>query len=160
MAAFVLLSILAGIRSGADAEAAFQVFVIGILVMLSLHDLERRLIPNRIVVPAWVVVLLANTAIHPHRWREWLLSGFGAGLFFLVVALVSRGGLGMGDVKLALLMGAALGRDVVPALLIGTFAAAVVAAAILLREGSAARKRAIPLGPFLAAGVIVVLLLF
>ncbi len=64
----------------------------------------------------------------------------------------------MGDVKLALLIGAVLGRSVIAALLLGTLAAGVVSAALLLTHGSDARKRAIPLGPFLAAGAIVVLL--
>jgi leader peptidase (prepilin peptidase)/N-methyltransferase len=72
--------------------------------------------------------------------------------------LVYRGGLGMGDVKLVAFIGAALGENVVAALVIGTLLSAVVAGAILFREGSAARKRAIPLGPFLAAGAIIVLL--
>jgi leader peptidase (prepilin peptidase) / N-methyltransferase len=153
------LSLLGAIRYGFHAETIVVVFVIVVLVEISRHDLERRIIPNRIVVPAWIAVLLAHLAIHPHHWLEWIGGSLGAGLFFLVVALAYPAGLGMGDVKLALLIGAALGWAVVPALLFGTFAAAAVAAVILLREGSAARKRAIPLGPFLAAGAIIVLLL-
>jgi prepilin signal peptidase PulO-like enzyme (type II secretory pathway) len=152
------LSLLAAIRYGMDADAVVAIFVLSVLVVVSRHDLERRIIPNRIVLPAWVIVLVANIALHPSKWREWLVASFGAGLFFLVVALAYRGGLGMGDVKFVALIGAALGRDVVTALVIGTFAAAAVAAVILLREGSAGRKRAIPLGPFLALGAAVVLL--
>jgi prepilin signal peptidase PulO-like enzyme (type II secretory pathway) len=64
----------------------------------------------------------------------------------------------MGDVKLALLIGAAVGYAVVTALFLGTLAAGVVAAVMLFKQGSAARKSAIPLGPFLAAGAIVVFL--
>jgi len=152
------LSLLAAIRYGVHAETLVVIFVICTLVLISRRDLEEKIIPNRIVVPAWIAVLCAHLALHPHHWLEWLVSSFGAGLFFLVVVLAYPGGMGMGDVKLALLIGAALGYAVVSALLLGTLAAGLVAAVMLFREGSAARKRAIPLGPFLAAGALLVLL--
>jgi len=150
--------LLGAIRYGFHAETVVVVFVIVVLVEISRHDLERRIIPNRIVVPAWIAVLLAHLAIHPHHWAEWIGGSLAAGLFFLVVALAYPAGLGMGDVKLALLIGAALGWSVTAALLLGTLAAGIAAGVILFREGSAGRKRTIPLGPFLAAGAIVVLL--
>jgi leader peptidase (prepilin peptidase)/N-methyltransferase len=152
------LSLLAAIRYGVRAETPVIIFVISVLVVISRVDLERRIIPNRIVLPAWIAVLLAHLAIHPAHWLEWLVASFGAGLFFLVIALIYPAGLGMGDVKLALLIGAALGWAVVAALLLGTLAAGVLGAILLFKEGSSARKRAIPLGPFLAGGAIVVLL--
>ena len=152
------LSLLGAIRYGLQLETVVVVFVISVLVVISRHDLERRIIPNRIVIPAWIAVLLAHLALHPSHWVEWLTASFGAGLFFLVIALIYPAGLGMGDVKLALFIGAAIGWAVVTALLFGTLAAGVVAAVMLFKEGSAARKRAIPLGPFLAAGAILVLL--
>jgi prepilin signal peptidase PulO-like enzyme (type II secretory pathway) len=152
------LSLLALIRYGISGDGLVAVFVIAVLVVLSGHDLKRRIIPNRIVLPAAAVVLVANVALHSDRWYEWLLASLGAGLFFLVFALARRGALGMGDVKLALFLGAALGEDVIVALIVGTLAAAALGIAILVREGSEGRKRAIPLGPFLAGGAIVVLL--
>jgi leader peptidase (prepilin peptidase) / N-methyltransferase len=152
------LSLLAVIRYGASGEAAVSVCGLCVLVVLSRHDLERRVIPNRIVVPAWIAILVARLAIDPDRWAEWIVGSVAAGAFFLVFALARPGGLGLGDVKLALLIGALLGWDVVPALLIGTLASAAFAIALLIREGAAARKRTIPLGPFLAAGAIVTLL--
>jgi leader peptidase (prepilin peptidase)/N-methyltransferase len=158
LAVAAFLGLLGAIRYGVQAETIVVVFVIATLVVISRHDLERQVIPNRIVVPAWIAVLLAHLALHPRDWLEWLVASFGAGAFFLVVALAYPAGLGMGDVKLALLIGAALGWAVVTALFIGTIAAGFVAAVMLLREGSTARKRAIPLGPFLAGGAIVVLL--
>ena len=157
LAAF--LSLLGAIRYGVHAETLVVIFVICTLVVISRHDLERRIIPNRIVLPAWIAVLLAHLALHPHHWIEWLVASFGAALFFLAVQLAYPAGLGMGDVKLALLIGAALGYAVVSALVLGTVAAGVVAAVMLFKEGSSARKRAIPLGPFLAGGALVVLLL-
>ena len=87
------LSLLAAIRYGIHAETLVQIVFICVLVAISRVDLERRIIPNRIVVPAWIAVLLAHLAIHPHHWVEWLVASFGAGLFFLVVALVYPGGL-------------------------------------------------------------------
>ena len=140
------LSLLGAIRYGIHAETFVVVFVIAVLVVISRHDLERHIIPNRLVVPAWIVVLLAQLAIYPHRWLEWTLGSLGAGLFFLVVLLAYPAGLGMGDVKLALLLGAALGWAVVAALLIGTLAAGVVSLGLLIAYGSSARKRAIPFG--------------
>ncbi len=152
------LALLGAIRYGVQAETLVVVTVIAVLVVISRHDLERHIIPNRIVVPAWIGVLLAHLILHPDQWREWLVASFGAGLFFLVVLLAYPAGLGMGDVKLALLIGAALGWGAAGALFLGTLAAGILSAVLLFREGSSARKRAIPLGPFLAAGAIVVLL--
>jgi leader peptidase (prepilin peptidase) / N-methyltransferase len=153
-----LLSLLALIRYGVSGEGILAAFVVAVLVVLSRHDLERRVIPNRIVLPATGIVLVANLALNSSRWYEWLLASLGAAGFFFVFAVARRGALGMGDVKLAALLGAALGEDVIQALILGTLAAAAFGIAILVREGKEGRKRAIPLGPFLAAGAIVVLL--
>ena len=158
IAVAAFLSLLGAIRYGVHAETLIVVFTICVLVVISRHDFERRIIPNRIVLPAWIAVLLAHLAIHPAHWLEFLVASFGAGLFFLVIALAYPAGLGMGDVKLALLIGAALGWAVVGALVLGTLSAGVFGAILLFKEGSSARKRAIPLGPFLAGGAIVVLL--
>jgi leader peptidase (prepilin peptidase)/N-methyltransferase len=158
MALAAFLSLLGVIRYGVRAETLVVVFAIVTLVEISRHDLQRHIIPNRIVVPAWLAVLAAHLALHPHHWLEFLVASFGAGLFFLAVALAYPAGLGMGDVKLCLFIGALLGWGVVAALFLGTLAAGLVSAVMLFREGSAARKRAIPLGPFLAGGAVVVLL--
>ena len=73
--------------------------------------------------------------------------------------MIVPAGFGMGDVKLMLLLGAALGAAVLPALLLGTLAGGVAAVIVLLREGGGARRKAIPYGPFLAFGAIAVMLL-
>jgi leader peptidase (prepilin peptidase) / N-methyltransferase len=158
IAAAAFLSLLGAIRYGMHMETLVVIFVISVLVVISRIDLEHRIIPNRIVVPAWIAVLLAQIAIYPGHWVQWVVASFGAGLFFLAVALAYPAGLGMGDVKLALLIGAALGWPVLTALFLGTLASGLVAGIMLFKEGSSARKRAIPLGPFLAGGAIVVLL--
>ena len=91
LAAF--LSLLGAIRYGLHAEAVVVVFVIAVLVVISRHDLERHIIPNRIVVPAWIATLLAQIVIAPHHWLEWIVASFGAGAFFLVIQLAYPAGL-------------------------------------------------------------------
>ena len=151
-AALVVACVLA---FGATAYTALASFFVIVLVTLSAADLRYRLVPNRIVLPSAAIVLVAHTAIDPSV--EWVLAALGASTFLLVAALVHPKGLGMGDVKLALLLGAMLGVDVVVALMIGFLAALIPSAVLLARHGSGARKMAIPLVPFLALGAVVAL---
>lgn len=129
-----------------------------VLVRLSYIDATTRRLPNRIVLPAAAAVLALRLATAPDQWPVWLGASFGAAAILLIVALARPGGLGMGDVKLMLLLGAALGSGIFGALVIGTAAAAVVGVALIARHGLAARARTIPLGPFLAFGAVVILL--
>jgi len=122
---------------------------------VSAIDLEHRIIPNRIVLPATVVVLVANTLRDPSP--QWALAALGASAFLLTAALIYPAGMGMGDVKLALLMGAALGVTVPVALMAGMTAAMVPSLVLFARHGSKARKMGIPFGPFLAIGSVVAL---
>jgi leader peptidase (prepilin peptidase)/N-methyltransferase len=78
-------------------------------------------------------------------------------LFFLLAALAYPGGMGMGDVKLAFLLGVGLGRTVPVAVMIGMISALVPSVILLARHGGAARKMAIPFGPFLALGGVIAL---
>lgn len=125
------------------------------LVAVSATDVERRIIPNRIVLPATVLVLAGNTILHPSV--EWAAAGLGASGFLLLAALAYPAGMGMGDVKLALLMGVALGRTVPIAMMIGMLSALVPSFVLLARHGKAARKMGIPFGPFLALGGVTAL---
>jgi leader peptidase (prepilin peptidase)/N-methyltransferase len=138
---------------GLSWDAAVAVLFCSALVAVTVTDFERRIIPNKIVVPSAAVVLVAQTLLEPSV--EWALAGFGAAAFLLVAALAYPAGMGMGDVKLALLMGVMLGRVVPVALMIGMIAALVPAVVLFARHGSAARKMAIPFGPFLAFGGVV-----
>jgi leader peptidase (prepilin peptidase)/N-methyltransferase len=126
-----------------------------VLVAVTATDLMHRIIPNRIVVPAAVVILVAQTALEPSP--QWALAALGASGFLFLAVLAYPAGMGMGDVKLALVMGAALGKTVPVALMLGMLAALVPAVILLARHGSAARKMGIPFGPFLALGSIVAL---
>jgi leader peptidase (prepilin peptidase)/N-methyltransferase len=125
------------------------------LVVVTAADLAYRLIPNRVVLPAAAAVLVLMTAAEPGP--EWLLAAAGAGGALLVLALVYPAGMGMGDVKLALLMGAALGRGVGAALVLAFVLAALPALGLLVRHGRAGRTMGIPFGPFLALGSLAVL---
>jgi leader peptidase (prepilin peptidase)/N-methyltransferase len=143
------------LRFGLSGRAAVAAFFCATLVAVSATDLEHRIIPNRIVVPAAAIVLAAQTALTLSP--EWAIAAFGASGFLLLAALVYPAGMGMGDVKLALLMGAALGRTVPVALLLGMVAAMVPAVFLLARHGTKARKMGVPFGPFLALGSVVAL---
>lgn len=140
---------------GFSAEAFVASFFCLALVTLSATDLQHRLVPNRIVLPAAAVVLAAQTALDLSP--EWALGALGASLFLFLAALAYPKGMGMGDVKLALLLGAMLGRTVPVALMVGMLAALVPSAVLFARHGGAARKMAIPFAPFLAFGGVVAL---
>jgi len=140
---------------GVSWDAAVAVLFCAALVAVSVTDLERRIIPNRIVLPAAAVVLAAQTLLHPSP--VWLLSGLAASGFLLLAALAYPAGMGMGDVKLALLLGVALGSVVPVALMIGMLSALVPAIVLLVRHGQAGRKMGIPFGPFLALGGVAAL---
>jgi prepilin signal peptidase PulO-like enzyme (type II secretory pathway) len=114
-------------------------------------------LPNRIVLPSAALVLCAQVALFSEHWTQWVAAGLGAPV--LLLPLAYRGGLGMGDVKLVILLGAALGRHVLAALLAASVLLAPVAVYLFLRDGSAARKATVPFGPFLAMGALAVMLL-
>jgi leader peptidase (prepilin peptidase) / N-methyltransferase len=143
------------LKFGLTERAAAGVVLCAALVAITVTDFERHVIPNAVVLPAAVVVLALDTLWH--QSPEWALAALGAALFFFVTALIYPAGMGMGDVKLALLLGAALGRTVPVALMLGFVSALVPSVFLLVRHGSTARKRKIPFGPFLALGGIVAL---
>jgi leader peptidase (prepilin peptidase)/N-methyltransferase len=126
-----------------------------VLAALAAVDLRARVLPNRIVAPAIAAALAWQLAFFPGRWYEWLLAGLGAGVFLLVPGLLQPGAVGLGDVKLAVLLGIALGAAVVSALMLAFLLAAPVALAVLARRG---RNATLPYGPFLALGAAIVLL--
>ena len=142
-------------KFGLSGSALVGAFFCLTLVAVSATDLEHRIIPNRIVVPASLIVLAANSALHPSA--RWAIGAVGASGFLLAAALAYPAGMGMGDVKLAVLMGAELGTSVTDALFVGMVAALVPSVVLLARHGKAARKMGVPFGPFLALGSVVAL---
>jgi leader peptidase (prepilin peptidase) / N-methyltransferase len=142
-------------KFGLTMDAAVAAFFCAVLVAITATDLMHRIIPNRIVVPAAALVLVANTALHPSP--VWVVAAVAAAGFLFAAALAYPAGMGMGDVKLALLMGAALGKTVSVAMMGGMLFALVPSMYLLARHGQKARKMGIPFGPFLALGSVLAL---
>ena len=153
VAVWVALAAACAVVFVGTTEAIVAALGCAVLVAVTITDLERRIIPNRIIVPALAAALVVQTVREPSA--EWALAALAAGGFFLVLALVYPAGLGMGDVKLVAFMGAWLGRDVAVALFVGSLLGLVPALVALLKRGGKGRKETIPYGPFLAAGGVV-----
>jgi leader peptidase (prepilin peptidase)/N-methyltransferase len=140
-------------------DAALGLLLVAILVPIALIDFDHRIIPNKITLPAAVAALGIGLATKPAGVPEQLIAGAAAGGFLLVFALAYPRGMGMGDVKLAGVLGLCLGREAAVAMFAGVLAGALVGAVVMARVGSKeGRKTAVPFGPFLALGGIVGLL--
>jgi len=143
------------IRAGSAVELASGLLLVAAVVAVAAIDMEHRIVPNRVLLPASLVAVLIWAIGDPGRLPQHLLFGLIAGGLLLAVALAHPAGMGMGDVKLAATMGLFLGRSVVPALFVGFALGAAVGIGIMVAQGTAARKRAIAFAPYLAAGAIV-----
>lgn len=152
------VAVLAFTTYPAGAGAAIAAFLAAVLVVLAATDLERRIIPNRVVLPATAIVLIASLVVFPGRALAFVLGAVAAALAFLIPNLISSSLMGMGDVKLALLLGAGLGWGVVGAVAVASITVFPVALAMIIRGGLAARKATLPFGPFLALGGLVILI--
>src|SRR3954453_9854328 len=141
---------------GADRDAWLGLAFVLLLVPVTLIDLDHRIIPNKLMLVGTVVSLAILALTDPGAILEYLIAAAAAGGFLLVAALAYPAGMGMGDVKLAFVMGLFLGRNVGAAMLVALVAGSVVGAAIVARKGAAeGRKTAIPFGPYLAFGGLV-----
>jgi len=124
------------------------------LIAVGAIDLDHRIVPNRIVVPAALWGLLAGALVRLDRMPELLLAGAIAFVLMLLAALAYPAGMGLGDVKLAGVMGLFLGVAVAPALFAAFAAGSLLGLALIARHGQKGRKMALPFAPFLAAGGI------
>jgi leader peptidase (prepilin peptidase) / N-methyltransferase len=158
---------LAVVRLGVNWSLLAYLPFLWVLVALSLIDLETKLLPNAIVYPsvvAGIPLLALAAALGPGGSDDFVrgLLGMvaGAGAFF-VIALISPAGMGMGDVKLAGLIGLFLGYlgwgRLAGAFFLAFLAGAVVGVGLMI-AGKAGRKTAIPFGPFMALGAILAVL--
>jgi leader peptidase (prepilin peptidase)/N-methyltransferase len=133
--------------------------LIAVLVRAAITDIEERRIKNRLTFPAALLALLIGLVMHPSGVPGQLLAGLATGAFLTLFALLSRGGLGMGDAKLGMVLGLYLSKYVLIALVVGLLASGLFSLGVLAARGvTAGRKTAIPLGPFLALGGIVAVL--
>ena len=140
-------------------ELALGLVFATVLLAVTLTDLERRIIPNKILLVGAVLAVAIAVVGDPGSLPERAIAGAAAGGLLFLVALAYPKGMGLGDVKLAAVMGLFLGREVAAAILVALLAGSLLGLALIARRGAAARKQAIPFGPFLAFGGVVGLLL-
>ena len=145
----------AALTRGVDDDLALWLPFVAMLIAVAGIDLDHRIIPNRVLLPAAIWGLVATLVFRPDNFDDSLIAGGIAFAALLLAALAYPAGMGMGDVKLAGVMGIYLGSGVAPAMLAGFLAGSVVGVAIIAREGRDARKKGIPFGPFLAFGGLV-----
>lgn len=142
-----------------DAAAiAIGCVCIAMLTTTTLTDLERRIIPNKVLLTGAVICMAIAVLTDPAGVPERLIAAAAGGLVFFLVALAVPQGMGLGDVKLVATMGLFLGRGLAPAVLIALLTGSLVGIAIMIRRGAGARKSTIPFGPFLAFGGAVAIL--
>jgi leader peptidase (prepilin peptidase)/N-methyltransferase len=140
------------------AEAVIGLVFVAMLAIVTLTDLEQRIIPNKVLIAGAVLCLAVAAPTDPAGLPERAIAAVGAGGLFFLVALAYPAGMGLGDVKLAATMGLFLGAAVAPAILVALLAGSVVGLALIARHGAGARRMAIPFGPFLALGGVAGLL--
>lgn len=140
------------------AQLALGLVFVTTLIAVTLTDLERRIIPNKILLVAAVLGVAIAAVADPGSLPERAIAALVAGGLLFAAALAYPRGMGLGDVKLAAVMGLFLGRAVAPAILVALLAGSLFGLALIARHGAEARKRAIPFGPFLALGGVVGLL--
>ena len=141
---------------GADEDVWIGFALVLILVPLTFIDLDHRILPNKITYPSVVVGVALVAVFETDDLPEHLIAGAAAFLFLFAAAWFYPKGMGVGDVKLAGVMGLFLGRNVAPALLVAFLLGTLVGLVVMARKGVAqGRKTAIPFGPFLAAGALV-----
>jgi leader peptidase (prepilin peptidase)/N-methyltransferase len=158
LATGLLFALTAAVLWDDAAEIALGLVFVAMLVAVTLIDLERRIIPNKVLIAGALAALAIVAATDPGSLPERAFAAAAAGGLLFAAALAYPRGMGLGDVKLAATMGLFLGRDVAPALFVALLAGSLAGLAMIARHGAAARKRAIPFGPFLALGGVVGLL--
>jgi len=140
---------------GFDGDLALELVFVAVLVAVAAIDLDHRIVPNKIVLPAAVWAIAGAALFRSEALPELLIAGTAAFVFLLLAALAYPAGMGMGDVKLAGTMGLYLGLSIAPALLVAFLAGSAVGIGALVREGAGARKKGLPFAPFLALGGLV-----
>jgi leader peptidase (prepilin peptidase) / N-methyltransferase len=142
------------------ANAAVYAVAQVLLVRIAAVDFATRRIPNQLVAALTAIALVARAIAERSSLVESVVAGIAVFAVALLLANLARGGLGMGDVKLAGALGFLLGKAVFVALLFGTVAGAAIAVAILIRQGAAGRRTTLAYGPYLALGGVLAILAF
>jgi prepilin signal peptidase PulO-like enzyme (type II secretory pathway) len=153
------LTAIAGARFDPADAVAVSLLVTALLICTA-TDLLRYRVPNAVTYPGIALALLAAVVLGPETAGavDAVAAAALSGGIFLIMALVSRGGIGLGDVKLATLIGAALGlKSAYAALFLGVLVAGAVILLLLLTR-LVSRRQAVPYAPFLALAAVVLLL--
>lgn len=137
-------------------KCALGIAMVTFLVPIAVIDLDLKRIPNALTGPAAILAVVIGAVFDPSFLPEQLISGVAAMTFFLVPAMLSKKGMGMGDVKLAAVLGLFLGRSVAPALFFALILGVVVGVAVIASQGMTEGRRVkIPFGPFMAVGAVI-----
>jgi leader peptidase (prepilin peptidase)/N-methyltransferase len=147
-----VLGAVAGWKIGLEGPLLPALLLIAFLIPITFIDIEHRVIPDRLVFPGTAVALGSWAIVDPGQLKEQILAAVIAFAVFLLMAIIYPAGMGLGDVKLALMLGAFLGSAVAPGLFLGFLLSAVLSVAILVKHGRKGGKVGIPFGPFMAAG--------
>jgi leader peptidase (prepilin peptidase) / N-methyltransferase len=152
----------AGNALGWHAELVPALLLVGLLVPITFIDIEHRIIPDLLSLPGTLAGLVCWAVIDLGALPEHVLAALVGGLVFLLFAVLARliapGGMGVGDVKLAMMLGAFLGWSVLPAMFAALILSLVPSLILVVVRGRAGLKTALPFGPFLALGGVVGLL--
>ncbi len=152
----LLFAAVVAVHHGDTAALVLGLVLVAFLVPIALIDLDHRIIPNRLTLPAAVLAVVLGTALDPGGEVERLIAGVAAAALLGLPALLNPKGVGLGDAKLVGVLGLYLGAAVAPAFFVAFIAGTVIGIAIIMRKGMmAGRKTAIPFGPFLALGGLV-----
>ena len=157
LATALVFAVVALVR-GLDAALLLELPFAAMLIAVANIDLEHRIVPNKILLPMAVWGVGATALVRPDFLPEALIAGAAAFTALLLAALAHPGGMGMGDVKLAGVMGLYLGAAIAPALLAAFLLGSLVGVAMLARHGASARKQGVPFAPFMALGGLLGLL--
>jgi len=139
-----------------NLELAVGIIFSCLLIVISFIDIEFRIIPNTIVLPFTAVGIVLNIIISPTNWWHPLVFSAGAFLFMLIIHFIYPKGMGMGDVKFSLMVGAYLVKNVIVGLFIGFLAGSIYGLYIILVRKKKL-KQSIPFGPFISLGCIAAL---
>jgi leader peptidase (prepilin peptidase)/N-methyltransferase len=151
---FALVAVVHGLHDDLAVQLPFAAMLIAVADI----DLEHRIVPNKILLPMAVWGVAASAVVRTDVLPELLIAGAAAFTFLLVATLIHPAGMGMGDVKLAGVMGLYLGASIAPALLLAFLSGSIVGVGLMLRHGAEGRKKGVPFAPFLALGGAVAVL--
>ena len=150
-AAYVLITWKLGLSAG----SLFYAPLFSALLVISVIDLYHKIIPDVITIPGIIIGLLASAFILPSGIKGAILGALLGSSLFFIIAVVSRGGMGGGDIKLIAMIGSFLGlTDVLITIILSSFIGSVVGILMMVFFGKS-RKYMIPFGPFLSIGGII-----